>query len=573
MAKVLSIEVGNSITRICEVDYKVKHPRVYASFEVETPEEAYEDGYIRDPEGLGAIIKEALAGNGIHTKLTVYSIVSQKIANREAYLPYVKENKLGDLVSVSAKDYFPVDISDCKIAYRVLDQIVNEEGKKQYKVSLLSAPNELLETYFALSEAAGLSVMALDYSVNSMAQATKDAMPAGNYMLLKIDEELSSTTVFRDGVQTFQRMIPYGGDSLIDTIIDLQEAKTGEKVTYRRTLDLLRSRSCLYTEGTPEEFTADEGDDSDLHHLRMEVTDAAGMLSNSLSRVIDFYNSRNSDSPLEAILLTGYAENFVGLPEFLTNELGINVTPLCKLLEDSAYGKIKNAGDYISCIGAVVDPLDLMPEGRGDNRKKKKKKDISPVSVGKDYIPIGVVVMLMGFIIAGGLAAWALLPYNEAQNVNKRLSKRETELEPIEKVYHDYVYSTEYLNEVKTMYHVTETQNDNILQFFDDMEHALPSDVNVLSLTVDSDAISVNMNVSSKEEVANTIQAFREFKSLESVSVTDITEDFSELGTITVNFTIDAVPAPVPFDGEQAEEVQNTETIEVEEDSVEADLQ
>ena len=36
--RVLSIEIGNSFTKICEIDYKVKKPKVYKVLTVETPE-------------------------------------------------------------------------------------------------------------------------------------------------------------------------------------------------------------------------------------------------------------------------------------------------------------------------------------------------------------------------------------------------------------------------------------------------------------------------------------------------------------------------------------------------------
>jgi len=36
--RVLSIEIGNSFTKICEMDYKVKKPKVYKVLTVETPE-------------------------------------------------------------------------------------------------------------------------------------------------------------------------------------------------------------------------------------------------------------------------------------------------------------------------------------------------------------------------------------------------------------------------------------------------------------------------------------------------------------------------------------------------------
>lgn len=37
MAKILGIEVGNSFTRICELDYKTKNPKLYKYITIPTP--------------------------------------------------------------------------------------------------------------------------------------------------------------------------------------------------------------------------------------------------------------------------------------------------------------------------------------------------------------------------------------------------------------------------------------------------------------------------------------------------------------------------------------------------------
>ena len=60
MAKILGIEIGSSITRICEMDYKKKNPRVYRQAMVSTPAGAINDGYLSNMEELKNAIKNAL---------------------------------------------------------------------------------------------------------------------------------------------------------------------------------------------------------------------------------------------------------------------------------------------------------------------------------------------------------------------------------------------------------------------------------------------------------------------------------------------------------------------------------
>ena len=130
--KVLSIEVGHSLTKICEVDFKVKNPRVYSSFTIRTPKGVYEDGYIKRTDEFATVLDEELVKQGIKTKQVVFSISSTKIANREVYIPFVKENKIFNLLVANSRDYFPVDISDYQLAYNILDTVTTEDNK-QYK--------------------------------------------------------------------------------------------------------------------------------------------------------------------------------------------------------------------------------------------------------------------------------------------------------------------------------------------------------------------------------------------------------------------------------------------------------
>ena len=48
--RVLSIEIGYSLTQVCEMDYNAKSPKVYGVFSMKTPDGILDDGYIRPTE-------------------------------------------------------------------------------------------------------------------------------------------------------------------------------------------------------------------------------------------------------------------------------------------------------------------------------------------------------------------------------------------------------------------------------------------------------------------------------------------------------------------------------------------
>ena len=87
--RVLSIDVGFTITKIVEVDFRQKNSKVYSCFSIPTPLDSVDDGYIKDPETFGNAIRQEIGKRGIKTRKAVFTITSTKIANREVMIPQV----------------------------------------------------------------------------------------------------------------------------------------------------------------------------------------------------------------------------------------------------------------------------------------------------------------------------------------------------------------------------------------------------------------------------------------------------------------------------------------------------
>ena len=546
MAKVLSIVCGQYTTRIAEVDYRTKTPRVYRSLEILTPEGAVEDGYILQPKELAKDLTKALKEEGIKTKKVVFSVASGRIATREATLPYVKQSKLEEVVDASAADYFPVDISEFKVTYQILDTPEEPDGTKKYRVALLIAPNDLLDTYADFAKMCNFDVQAIDYLSNSVSTVLKEILNTDVCMAINIRNDNTYLFVFREGTAVLSRTIPTGMKDTIATVMELEEEETGAPVSYKSAVKKLRKSCCINV--TERDELADEEETTD--QFRQEVTYTLGMFGNSITRVMDYYNSRNVEQPIDRVYLTGFAENFIGLPEFLSEEMGVSVEPLSKVASGIDFGTIENPGAYISNVGAAMDSIDLLIDTREEKKKRKRssegKAGISNAADNSKYLVWGGIVCALMLILSAVLAGISLSSYMQAKKENDALKVREQELLPIISVYEDNVRSALVLDEAIRMYNSTESQNDNLNLFIRELERILPSNVNVLAFSSDHTGVSVNMNVDSKEAAAVVIDAFRKFDSLVNVRVASLSEEVDELGfSNVVNFTIEAEYAPV----------------------------
>ena len=89
--KVLTIDITNESITIVEVTpSNKKQSTIHNAIIFETPEDAYEDGVIRDKERIAEAIKSQLSANGITNKNAIFVLTSTKIVNREVLVPFVK---------------------------------------------------------------------------------------------------------------------------------------------------------------------------------------------------------------------------------------------------------------------------------------------------------------------------------------------------------------------------------------------------------------------------------------------------------------------------------------------------
>ena len=87
-AKILNIEIGDRLTKICLSIPKGKSYQIKNSFMFQTPDNTVADGMITAPDILATKLREQIAEHGIHdTKTAVFSLTSGKVATREVMTP------------------------------------------------------------------------------------------------------------------------------------------------------------------------------------------------------------------------------------------------------------------------------------------------------------------------------------------------------------------------------------------------------------------------------------------------------------------------------------------------------
>lgn len=534
LKRVLSIDIGLQKTKICEVEYGKKNPHIYNCITFDTPENAIEDGYIRDKETFTAVLKENLAIAKMKITDVVFTIASTKIANREIVIPMVKENRIQAVVDAGAQDYFPVDISEYTISYSILERINTEEEKK-YKLLLLAAPNNMIKNYYSLAHMMNFTIVAIDYIGNSSFQVMKKQVGSGVNLSIQINEQATLINIIDNEILALQRNIPYGTSAAIEAVID---HKIFGIETEKEAINLLCQQELIneqfYLENDEvASALVDEVERNDTYWQlkgKKEITEALSYLVNNVIRVLDYYNSKFPEKKIQNVYITGQGAKFKGIEYLFHNEIGYEIKKINQLTsiilnKNTSWDNV-DLSEYICAIGATMSPIGFLSK---ESIAKGEKKS----SLYSMFIIFGC-----SSVVSLVLIIMSRLNLHSAKQEEKRLNERIEALLPAEDIYEEHARLLTEYEGVHEMYGLTYSNNEYLNPFITQIEEKLPSSMKVTSLTVNDLGISMNIVTNTKLSVAKMIMQLRDIDLISNITVDTIAEDENDYGITTVTFAV-----------------------------------
>lgn len=553
MAKrVLSIEIGQQVTKAVVVDYLRKNPHVYNAFSFDTPPDTMEDGYIKNKDALANLLKSQIKENGVKEKDVVFSIASSKIASREVVVPYVAENKIEGLINATAQDYFPVNMEEYTLAFNVLD-IVKEKDKKSLKLLLLAAPDTLIQNYYGLADALGVHVESIDYYGNGSMQVLQKHIGSGYCVSVQIGSLNTMVSVLRESQQIMQRTIPYGVNTILETMMGQQALGLHNET---EAMEMLCRENIIYTTLDYDDIeavrstrmTEDQISRSNYNRdARKAVTDAVGGILLSVIRVVDYFNSRYPDCELSHIYITGMGVKIRGIDILFEKEMDIPVRRLEKLTNitfSRGFARsLQDQTEYIAAIGAAIEPV-------GFRLKSLTAKQSHAESMRIVRLVFGVMVAAAVILVA---ISWKQL--HDAQKENEDLKEQKSSLEYINQVYTENEEANNKYTEVSALDTATYSNNEQLNVLLDDLEKNLPQEMSVSYLSSNEDGISMTIETKTKISVAYMLITLENnLTSLTDIVVPAVSYSDDD-GNVTYSFTVTASYAEIAEeDGTQAED-------------------
>ena len=525
--RAVSIEIGYLITRVCELDYKSKNHKVHNSFLINTPEGVINDGVLDVTDEFVELLKKSFFEHKIRSKQVVFAVNSTRIASRDVSIPFVKENRIADVVRANASDYFPVDLSQYQLGYSVLG-VQGEEKNKKYRLKVLAAPQNLIQSYYDLAEKMKLEVLDIDYAINSAFQVAKNSCEAeATNLLIKVEGRNTTVVAIKNKTIEFSRSLAYGVGEALTLIKDT--GNWGVAVDYIGALEIANR--------------ADTTEDP-------EMKQALGVLVDSIGRLIEFYTSRSQDAVINHIYLTGMGADFRGLSKMIGEHVDRPIDIYSQVEPPANEYKVPYVNIFMTATGASYAPISLKKE----DEKKAKKSGNSGLDLGSagdlNPITIGVIVLIIGLIAAGAMAAFATIRYTGLKATNIALKAQKDDLSSVIDIYNEYKSTMVEYDAIMGVDKASTSFNDELVSFIEEMEDRMPSDIAVSAFSADASAVAITMKVSSKSEAAKVIEELRDFKSLlsESVTVSSLMIEMDEMTNmpISVTFSVNAMYNPNP---------------------------
>lgn len=517
--KILSIEIGVDVTHVLEMDYRVKNPKVYRSFSFQTPVGVIGEAGVRKSEEFRTALHKLLDANKIKTRKTLFVVNSGKIASREVLIPMIKENRIKDFLNTNSADFFPVDLSRYQLVYRN-EGVVQQDTVKKRKLYVFAVPGDLVQSYEELADFCSLELTALDYVGNSIFQMMHKAVGNNICCSVKLDNNATMITIINQGMVVLQRTVFYGFEEVEKVVVD---SGLFPKEQYPAAMDVLQQTDCLdANQAAPEDA---------MNAMRAEAVEALRPMIGNIRRVLDYYQSRNNGAEVKECFLIGNGAYIKGLDRLMSLELNLPV----HLQEKDVLNGFRTSGGrldamYEACYGAAIQPLDFV-FGSAQTAKiieEKKKRELFAAKL------IGLLCVACAVILLALSGVQRIALSHELNNLNKQ----KDELEYIQDIYNAYVDTKSQYDDVTKMNGKTETVSDALADAIEEMEEKFPSGVKVTSLTSNGEGISMDIEVSTKEEAAKILQNLATFDAFRSVTTNGITESTDENGKITVTFSV-----------------------------------
>ena len=300
----VGLDIGSTSIRAVEATVSKDRPVINNFGQVFLPPGTVVGGVVKDDRAVTSALRQLWMSYTFSSKNVVLGVTHQQVIVREIDVNNLPPRELRQALPFLVRDVLPLPVEQALLDFYPLERAGKSKGKGGSDTIhglLIAAPKEaVIDTVHAV-EAAGLHVHDVDLSCFAALRASAH-LAGDNEALVDIGAYGINIIVHRDGTPKIVRSIPRGGAEITKMVATRLGLTNAEAETVKCRVGLRAEES-------------EEGAQVIAEAIRPLVSEIRGSFH--------YFSSAHPGQQVQRLALVGGAALLPGLPDLLTDELGV----------------------------------------------------------------------------------------------------------------------------------------------------------------------------------------------------------------------------------------------------------
>lgn len=285
------LDIGSYSLKVAQVEKDGKKNYLKAFGAAQSPARGLMSEAEADLTRLAEAVKKLHQESGISTKNVAVALPEDKAYSKVVTFPKLSEKELQTAIKWEAEQYVPVPLEEVSLDYQIMG--TRKEGvTEKMEIFLVAAPKRLIEKIMRVMKAAGLTPVALETEILSLARGL--ILPNGETTLMvDLGARASDIAIVENGQVVFTRSIGVAGEALTRAVAARLNMEPAQAEEYKKAYG------------------------ADVARLEGKISEAIGPILEAIikemEKSIQFYYSSRQKQIKRVILAGGSA----GLPEIV----------------------------------------------------------------------------------------------------------------------------------------------------------------------------------------------------------------------------------------------------------------
>src|SRR3990172_568444 len=297
---IIALDIGTYSIKLVQLQRLKREYKILNFGMIPLPPGVITEEKINEPDTVVEAIKNLAASEKIKTKHVALAVSGSSVVIKKISVPVMSEAELAEAIQAEAEQYIPYDIADVNLDFYILPQ--EDQETNQMPVIFVAVKSEKIQEYSDIIQRAGLNPAIIDvdvFAIENSYEHNYGTYP-GVIGLIDIGANITNINILEDGITSFTRDIPFGGNRYNHAIAD--QLKVSDE-------DAERLKLGIMVKGISS---------SEVVPIMVSVTqDLALMINESL----DFFHSSGPEKDISKLALSGGCTRIDGIEQLLAEIL------------------------------------------------------------------------------------------------------------------------------------------------------------------------------------------------------------------------------------------------------------